>query len=135
MAVHIGRALVGAYRGHAGAKAMAVTGWPRLRAQLAALAPACHQAGCAAVAEAAVEAGAMAAALAPVETGRLRASIGTTAAGASATVYANCEYAAAVELGSRGRPARPFLLPAAQAQKSAFPQKARQWVEKALGGK
>ncbi len=114
---------------------MAVTGWSRLRAQLAAIAPACHQAGCAAVRKRRRRRVQWLAALAPVETGRLRASIGMTAAGGSATVYANCEYAAAVELGSRDRPAHPFLLPAAQAQKTAFPQKARQWAEKTLGGK
>lgn len=52
--------------------------------------------------------------LAPVETGRLRGSIGARVAEFGAVLFAECEYAAAVELGSGRGPARPFLLPAAR---------------------
>ena len=58
-------------------------------------------------------------ALAPVRTGRLRESIDGRIESSGpdevrAVVGSDVEYAAAVELGARGRPARPFLLPAAE---------------------
>ena len=98
----------------------------RLREKLLRLGPACGEA-----AESAVKAAAEAAALAPVATGRLRGSVAAKIDGLSASVSAGCDYAAPVELGSRGRPARPFLLPAAQT--SDFPAQAAALAKKAIG--
>lgn len=49
----------------------------------------------------------------PVDTGTLRRSITTTLAngGLSATIAAGTHYAIYVERGSRGRPAKPYLIP------------------------
>ena len=100
-------------------------GLDRLKAKLAGVAAGCRDAGETAVRLAAGDAREAAAGMAPVDTGRLRASIGATVSGASAEVTANCEYAAAVELGGRGRPSRPFMLPAAQASAAGFFDQAR----------
>ena len=103
----------------------------RLREKLLRLGPACGEAAESAVKAAAEKAAAEAAALAPVATGRLRGSVVAEIDGLSASVSAGCDYAAPVELGSRGRPARPFLLPAAQA--SDFPAQAAALAKKAIG--
>lgn len=57
----------------------------------------------------------LAAAQAPADTGALRASIASAPEGDGAAARAGCDYAAYVELGTRGMPPRPFLAPAAQA--------------------
>ena len=111
-----------------------MTGVDRLRAKLLAVAPACESAGEEAARQAADGARDLAAGLAPVETGRLRGSLTVTSAGTSAEVCADCEYAAAVELGGRGRPARPFMLPAAQASAAGFFDQARRLAARAVGG-
>ena len=103
----------------------------RLAARLARIGPDCRAAAEEAVRRAAESARDAAAGMAPVDTGRLRASIEASAAGLSGEVSAGCEYAAAVELGSRKRPARPFLLPAAQA--SDFFRQAAELASKAIG--
>lgn len=46
---------------------------------------------------------------APVDTGRLRDSIRVDAEGSAARVVTDCEYAAAVELGTSKRAPRPFM--------------------------
>ena len=71
---------------------------------------------------------------APVRTGRLRDSLSVRAEGTAAVVFASCDYAAAVELGTSRQPARPFLLPAAQAQRQALPALAAQLGRKAVQG-
>ncbi len=63
--------------------------------------------------------------LAPVDSGTLKASIRAEPVvlegeEASARVVAGADHAAAIELGSRGRPAQPFLHPAYQAHKEAL---------------
>lgn len=59
---------------------------------------------------------------APVDTGRLRSSIAATLGqpGLRATVGVYVNYAAPQELGSRFRPARPFLYPAAESERQRF---------------
>ena len=103
----------------------------RLSARLARIGPDCRSATEEAVRLAAESARDAAAGMAPVDTGRLRSSIEASASGLSAEVSAGCEYAAAVELGSRKRPPRPFLLPAAQA--SDFFRQAADLAAKAIG--
>ena len=70
---------------------------------------------------------------APVRTGRLRDSLSARAEG-TASVSTSCGYAAAVELGTSRQPARPFLLPAAQAQRLALPALAAQLGRRAIEG-
>ena len=69
---------------------------------------------------------------APVRTGRLRDSLSVRAEGTAAVVFASCDYAAAVELGTSRQPARPFLFPAAQAQRQALPALAAQLGRSAI---
>lgn len=109
-------------------------GVDRLRAKLLAVAPACRQAAEEAVRQGAEDAARAAAALAPVDTGRLRGSIAARASGLSAEVSADCDYAAAVELGGQHRPARPFLLPAAQASAADFFETARDRANAGIHG-
>ena len=45
----------------------------------------------------------------PVDTGRLRRSIHVEMDGLTAKVVTDCEYAAAVELGTRFSPPQPFM--------------------------
>ena len=90
-------------------------------ANLRALGPALRRAAAQAASETAQSALREAQSRAPVRTGRLRGSLSVRAQGGSAIVCAECAYAAAVELGTSRRPARPFLHPAAQAQRAAFP--------------
>lgn len=108
-----------------------MTGADRLRAKLLAVVPACEDAAAEAVKQSAQAARDVAASLAPVDTGRLRGSIEASAEGLSAEVTAGCDYAAAVELGGRA-PARPFLLPAAQAAALTFPALARRLAANAI---
>lgn len=61
------------------------------------------------VAEAAKEHCVRAKARAPVETGALRNSISAKADGLTATVTADCPYAAAVEFGTSRRAPQPFM--------------------------
>ena len=86
-----------------------MTGWDALRGRLLGLAETCGAASEAAGREAALAARDAARAIAPVDTGRLRESI----CAQDAAVECRCEYGAAVELGSPGRAARPFMRPAA----------------------
>jgi HK97 gp10 family phage protein len=60
---------------------------------------------------------------APVDTGRLRSSIASDIQGVTATVGTNVEYAVYIELGTRFQPARPFLYPAAEAERQLFVQR------------
>ena len=71
---------------------------------------------------------------APVRTGRLRDSLSARAEGTAASVSTSCGYAAAVELGTSRQPARPFLFPAAQAQRLALPALAAQLGRRAIEG-
>jgi len=68
------------------------------------------------VARAGFEIEAAAKALAPVRTGLLRRSIHTVLSngGNTATVGPSVDYGLYVEMGSRGRSARPFMRPAAE---------------------
>lgn len=65
--------------------------------------------------EAAQAAAESARAAAPVRTGALRASLSFSPTADGAEAKTNCGYAALVEWGTRYIPARPFLLPGAQA--------------------
>jgi len=60
--------------------------------------------------------------LSQVDTGRQRASIAATLGmpGTRAQVGVYVDYAIYNEFGSRGRPARPFLFPAAEAERQRF---------------
>lgn len=49
---------------------------------------------------------------APVKTGRLKNSISMRCEGGKASVFTDCPYAAAVELGSKNAPPQPFMTPA-----------------------
>ena len=80
-------------------------------ANLRALGPALRRAAAQAASETAQSALREAQSRAPVRTGRLRGSLSVRAQGGSAIVCADCAYAAAVELGTSRRPARPFLHP------------------------
>lgn len=53
----------------------------------------------------------------PVDTGRLRASIQVGGDGLERTVSTNVEYAPHVEFGTRRRSAKPYLFPAAEAER------------------
>ena len=67
---------------------------------------------------------------APLRTGALSASISATESNTGAAVSAAAPYAGIVEQGASRRPARPYLLPAAQA--SAFAARARQALSEGL---
>lgn len=108
-----------------------MNGAARLRAKIARMGTGCRAAAEQAVQQAAEAARDAAAANAPVETGRLRGSIRASVSGLTAEVSAGCEYAAAVELGSRKHPAQPYLLPAAQ--ESNFAELAAELAAKAMG--
>lgn len=95
---------------------------------------ACEAAAAGAVRSAAEAALAAARSMAPVETGRLRASLQLEVDSGRGAVFTDCEYAAAVELGSRRNSARPFMLPAAQAAQKVFADEARQLTWEALRG-
>ena len=95
---------------------------------------ACEAAAAGAVRSAAEAALAAARSMAPVETGRLRASLQLEVDSGRGAVFTDCEYAAAVELGSRRNSARPFMLPAAQAAQKVFDDEARQLTWEALRG-
>lgn len=73
-----------------------------------------------------------AAARAPVETGRLRSSICASAAGLEAAVRSDCPYAAAVELGTSRRSARPFMEPAAETERAEMAKRFAKAARKAL---
>lgn len=106
----------------------------KLIARLKAIPSACEAAGKQAVRDTLLAAEAEAKSLAPVRTGRLKGSILSKSDGLSGMVYTNCDYAPSIELGGRGNPARPFLLPAAQLQAQAFPARAAENLENALKG-
>ena len=53
----------------------------------------------------------------PVDTGRLRSSIQVAAGKGFRTVSTNVEYAPHVEFGTRRRSAKPYLFPAAEAER------------------
>jgi len=96
----------------------------KLKARLNAIPAACEKAAEQAVRESVSAAQAAAKSLVPVRSGRLKDSIRAGSDGLSGSVYSGCDYAPYVELGGRGNPARPFLYPAAQAQRQAFPARA-----------
>jgi HK97 gp10 family phage protein len=56
----------------------------------------------------------------PVDTGRLRSSIQVASGKGWRTVSTNVEYAPYVEFGTRRRGAKPFLFPAAEAERPRF---------------
>ena len=61
-------------------------------------------------------------AIVPVRTGRLKASLQSEPAGVlSAVTRTDVPYAAAVELGTAKRPAKPYLRPAAFTEAARFP--------------
>lgn len=62
---------------------------------------------------------------APVDTGRLRASIASefSNGGLTGNVGVYVDYAVIQEIGSRFQPARPFLYPAAEAERQLFVQR------------
>ena len=111
-----------------------MTGLDRLTAKLRAMPERCRAAGERAALECAEAVRAEAAGLAPVETGRLRNSLSASAQPGGAAVTAECEYASAVELGTRSMAARPFLYPAAQAQVGVFAALAADYARAAMGG-
>lgn len=69
----------------------------------------------------------------PVDTGRLRSSIQVASGQGWRTVSTNVEYGPHVEFGTRRRGARPFLFPAAEAERPKF-QAAVQAALAKLGG-
>jgi HK97 gp10 family phage protein len=56
----------------------------------------------------------------PVDTGRLRSSIQVASGKGWRTVSTNVEYAPYVEFGTRRRGAKPFMFPAAEAERPRF---------------
>lgn len=68
----------------------------------------------------------------PVRTGRLRGSLDAEKMDGGARLSAKCDYAAAVELGSSKASPRPFLSPAAHAQRSFFAGDAARRAKAAL---
>lgn len=56
----------------------------------------------------------------PVDTGRLRSSIQVASGQGWRTISTNVEYAPYVEFGTRRRGAKPFLFPAAEAERPKF---------------
>ena len=106
----------------------------RLIARLKMIPSACETAAAQAVRDTVLAAEAEAKARSPVRTGRLKKSILSKSDGLSGMVYTNCDYAPSIELGGRGNPARPFLLPAARLQAQAFPARAAENLKSALKG-
>lgn len=96
-----------------------------LNAKLAALERGLMDGAQRAVAEAAVRAREDARALAPVQTGRLRTSIRAQSEGLHASVATECEYAPAVEFGTRYAPPQAFMRSAAASARERLRRDAR----------
>lgn len=97
----------------------------RACARLAALAKEVETAARLGVAQAAEEAAEEACRRAPVDTGRLKSGIRARSEGLTASVSADCDYAAAVELGTSRRAPQPFMQPAAELSRGTFAEKFR----------
>ena len=101
-----------------------MTGAERLRRKLQKVREAVEAGAVRTVQGAAQETAERAKAFVPVDTGTLKGSIGASGAGLTATVAAEAEYAAAVELGTASREPQPFFTPAMQEQRAAIRGKA-----------
>ena len=65
------------------------------------------------------------------DTGRLVGSIRADIAGKEASVSANTVYAEPLEFGTRNMEPRPFMVPALEAERTAWERRLKQAVEKA----
>ena len=68
------------------------------------------------------------------DTGRLAGDIKADISGKRAEVYTDLEYAAPLEFGTRNMAARPFMLPAMEAEREAWNRRIKRVIDEAVKG-